>query len=339
MAISSWLASTMVLLGFHHFILSFKYFIHAKVNDNLNVIMIGFTSLIFAYFTLINDSYGLRIITFSSMMVILSLQACVLFYEHIVNHKQKYYYFPLISFVIYFFAYSFRIIQVIGGRHGVSFMDNSSQDNIFMLASMLASILMMTGLIYVINGRLIEELKIQAITRENLLNETKSLAEIDSLTGLYNRMKSEEILYDLQSSIKTSDQSFGFMLIDIDHFKSINDSFGHPEGDKILKCLASVLNRTVRKTDFVGRWGGDEFIVILPEVSPLVARRIAEKIKAEVAEIICHNRIITLSIGIGIYGHQDNLHDFISDVDTALYEAKHSGRNAFVFHKKEARLL
>ncbi|HDL50642.1 MAG TPA: GGDEF domain-containing protein, partial [Firmicutes bacterium] len=112
-----------------------------------------------------------------------------------------------------------------------------------------------------------------------LKKEAEELAIKDYLTGLYNRRELERMLsYEISKSIRY-DSSFQLMMIDLDEFKSINDAFGHPEGDRVLKKFAEILRESVRKTDLVFRYGGDEFIVFVPGDDKMAVEKISKRIR------------------------------------------------------------
>jgi diguanylate cyclase (GGDEF)-like protein len=131
-------------------------------------------------------------------------------------------------------------------------------------------------------------------------------------------------------------------MVDIDHFKTINDTYGHMVGDHVLTVFAQLLKRCIRKTDHIVRYGGDEFLVILPSTDIETAKIIAERIRCEVGKInIPPFRNITVphiscSLGVSTYPEYcDNKDDLIRTSDLALYKAKKSGRNCMKVYKKK----
>jgi len=115
-------------------------------------------------------------------------------------------------------------------------------------------------------------------------------------------------------------------MIDIDNFKSYNDSFGHLEGDELLKKVSEILTKNLREIDIICRYGGDEFVVILPETEVDGAKTVADKIKSEIEKYPFKQKV-TLSIGLAKRGNKMNGHDLIQRADRALYEAKDKGKN------------
>jgi len=167
--------------------------------------------------------------------------------------------------------------------------------------------------------------------------ELKKLTITDSLTGLLNRRYLFERLKDELARSERHNHSLSLLMLDLDGFKYCNDTFGHLFGDKILKTLAETLLNTLRSMDVVARFGGDEFIVILPETPEPLAIEIAERLRFNIAKQMTvpddmeplESRAITASIGIVCYPqHGETLEKLIENADKALYRAKNKGKNA-----------
>jgi len=168
---------------------------------------------------------------------------------------------------------------------------------------------------------------------KNLKNEKRNIESIvnkDHLTGLYNR----RYLHYLQNELKQSNQSFSVIMIDIDHFKNINDTYGHTIGDDVLIEFSNILKNSVRDDDVVVRYGGEEFIIIMKIVQKGILFRNAERIRNKI-EKFTFSKIgnITASFGIAYDDRDHNINEVIKNADTALYEAKENGRNQVVFYK------
>jgi diguanylate cyclase (GGDEF)-like protein len=177
----------------------------------------------------------------------------------------------------------------------------------------------------------------------DLLNEKadryKQLAAIDPLTNLYNRYKFIELFTTEVHSMKQRQQAVSLLLLDIDHFKQVNDTYGHNMGDEILVAISKQLTAIVRNIDVVSRWGGEEFLVMLPTAELEQARIIAEKIRTLIEKTEFPEGLsVTMSIGIHQIDLDDGLEETISKADTALYRAKNNGRNRVDSYIEEARL-
>ncbi len=166
------------------------------------------------------------------------------------------------------------------------------------------------------------------------LAKTAEEAKRDALTGLRNRKAFDEELAKLLKSYREKGEIFSLIMVDIDHFKRFNDRFGHKVGDKVLQIVANTLNYTLKGKDFVGRYGGEEFVVLLPRTSLENACVVGEQIRENVSE----KRLrvtktgenlgtITVSVGVSQVNENDTAESVIERADRALYLAKNSGRN------------
>ena len=168
--------------------------------------------------------------------------------------------------------------------------------------------------------------------RLKVLNKKlKKLYLTDKLTGLYNRFKIDKELYLQKEKIdRNSNYSCGLMLVDIDYFKSINDTLGHLVGDHILKEISNLLKNNFRKIDIVGRWGGEEFLIILPFTSKEISKKVAENLRVLIEEnnfTYKMDRKITISVGVTEFLKSKSVEDTLLLVDNLLYKAKGNGRN------------
>ncbi|HGM5581364.1 TPA: diguanylate cyclase [Pseudomonas putida] len=156
----------------------------------------------------------------------------------------------------------------------------------------------------------------------------------DSLTGLYNHTHILQLLEDCSFRARREEHPLSFAMLDIDHFKKINDRHGHPMGDRVIKSLALFLKQRLRKTDFIGRYGGEEFAIVMPNTGLEAAHRVLDEIRRRFAEIHYpaqpHDLQCTFSAGVvQLDGMLDAL-TMASAADEALYRAKHAGRNCVV---------
>lgn len=171
------------------------------------------------------------------------------------------------------------------------------------------------------------------ITERENAREAEELARHDGLTDLFNQRAFFELLREETSRAQRFKHSVSLLMLDIDHFKHVNDTYGHPVGDLVLKGLSDLLKKQARVVDRVCRYGGEEFMVILPETEAAAAMQIAERLRAEVeyrpfgmggGKVVN----ITVSIGVSTYPQQaDTPEAIVRASDTALYDAKRAGRN------------
>jgi two-component system cell cycle response regulator len=158
------------------------------------------------------------------------------------------------------------------------------------------------------------------------------LANFDSLTGLYNRRAILSKLRELINLANRYKEDFSLIMLDIDHFKSVNDRYGHLTGDEVLEKIAALIRRNIRNTDIVGRYGGEEFIIVLPQTNLSSAWAIAERIRsiienAEMKDPAGTVFTVTVSQGLSEWERGEDADSLISCADEALYKAKGRGRN------------
>lgn len=164
--------------------------------------------------------------------------------------------------------------------------------------------------------------------------EFEQLSVTDSLTGLLNRRYLEERLAEEIKRSRRDGFQMSFMMIDVDHFKSYNDNFSHPEGDKALKIVATCLKESLRSSDVAARYGGEEFSILLPQTTLNESRTIAERIREKVLASEFPHRQVTISVGVVTCSDTIcTAQSVIKAADDALYEAKRRGRNNVQFHE------
>jgi two-component system, cell cycle response regulator len=170
---------------------------------------------------------------------------------------------------------------------------------------------------------------------ENALAASEFRASHDGLTGLYNR---PTIMAFLQREINRSvreGKTTGVILADVDHFKSVNDTYGHAAGDQVLLEIAGRMHGTLRSYDFLGRYGGEEFLIVAPGCGPVETQEVAERLRQAVARVpICAEGIrlkSTISLGAGVADSSAIIGPLLQHIDSALYEAKREGRNRVAF--------
>ena len=166
-----------------------------------------------------------------------------------------------------------------------------------------------------------------------LIHSLSRKANTDEVTGVANRHYFTELMRHECARVKRAKQPLALLLIDIDHFKAINDRYGHPAGDVVLRTLTRCITRTIRASDICGRYGGDEFVILLTDSTSAGARLTAQRLIAAIAasNAVDHGRRIEFNISVGIAGYQAtsdcSLEALIRVADKALYQAKQEGRN------------
>ncbi len=174
----------------------------------------------------------------------------------------------------------------------------------------------------------IDEINSLKAELERYVKKIEQLSITDSLTKIYNRSKFESSLdYEIERARRYGNP-LSLIIFDIDHFKSINDTYGHLIGDSVLTEIANLVKNNIRSTDIFARWGGEEFVILAPNINKEQAKMLAEKIR----KLIAHHRFkyvdhVTVSLGVTEFLPSDNKESFIKRADEALYLAKRKGRN------------
>lgn len=184
------------------------------------------------------------------------------------------------------------------------------------------------------------------INRANVYAEILKHATLDALTGFYNRRQMEERIKQETASAKRKKTPLCAIMIDIDYFKSVNDTYGHAAGDFILKTASKIIRSQLREYDIASRYGGEEFAIILPftkqEEAVMVAERLRKAVESRIINIENVNtkndtRTIQITISLGIYSFKENdrPEDLLMKADKALYDAKETGRNKVIVYKED----
>lgn len=178
----------------------------------------------------------------------------------------------------------------------------------------------------------VDKLRQTQIELQEALEAVEKLARLDPLTGILNRRALMEIAEQEMNRAKRYGTPFSILLLDVDHFKQVNDTYGHPVGDQALCAVVESILNGIRQVDFVGRYGGEEFAVILPEISTDSAWKAAERIRLQIEKMTIFTEQgelkLTVSIGVTTYEREDKIVDqLFKRSDQGLYQAKAEGRN------------
>ncbi|MBW6456351.1 MAG: GGDEF domain-containing protein, partial [Trueperaceae bacterium] len=158
--------------------------------------------------------------------------------------------------------------------------------------------------------------------------EMHTLAHTDALTGLANRRAAQEVLGREVARADRYDRDVSVLMLDLDRFKLLNDTYGHPVGDRVLVALAERLRAHHRASDLVARWGGEEFLVVAPETATAQARKLADHLRAQVAkDAFLDGHRVTVSVGVASFRPGDDVEALVARADAAMYRAKEAGRN------------
>lgn len=244
------------------------------------------------------------------------------------------------------FAFLITIISVYNTSHGIGpFSIFAEKETTIYLQEYIGLLLIITMFFGVLlkeikdSNKKLEELnktleekveeKTQSLIQAN--KKLNQLASKDSLTNIFNRRMLEEFINQETIKSKRYKYNLSLIMVDIDHFKDVNDRYGHQIGDEVLIKLTKIISLNIRKADVFGRWGGEEFIVLLPETNIEKAYIVAENIRKKVEK---YNFGLvgtkTVSLGITEFKFDEDMLEFVKRADDAMYEAKRSGRNKVI---------
>jgi diguanylate cyclase (GGDEF)-like protein len=193
-----------------------------------------------------------------------------------------------------------------------------------------------TSVLSIRMGELRMRLAARKVELQEALATIRALAQVDELTRLSNRRHVFELLKAEQARCIRSSEPLSIVLIDLDHFKAVNDRHGHAVGDAVLRGFAQALREGLRETDGAGRWGGEEFLLVLPHMTAAAATTLVDRLRGVMAERLLDPTVpelrVSFSAGISECGGGEVAQDAIARADNALYDAKHAGRGRTVVH-------
>ena len=173
-----------------------------------------------------------------------------------------------------------------------------------------------------------DELTAEIEKRREIEEELKVLSTVDELPQLYNRRAFNDYLAQMIVQAQRYNEPLSIAMLDFDHFKKINDRLGHTVGDSVLKQLAEIIQANIRASDVLARWGGEEFILLMPKITLADAARVMDRLRLIVAdEEFVGGSTVTISVGVTELRPGDGFDDLLKRVDEAQYRAKASGRN------------
>ena len=236
---------------------------------------------------------------------------------------------------IYQGAYS-NMMQFILDEFPESILENSKDNSALTNFVIRITSLDMSLAIETYHYSLMNELEDEVKMAHSVETTLRSEAETDSLTGLYNRKYAFSHLNEEIGNAHQYSNNISILMLDIDYFKKVNDTYGHQAGDEVLKEISMEITKILRDHDIVGRYGGEEYIIGLVNITSERAIQVAERIRKLVADtsIVINAQTIkvTVSIGVAHLGLEDDLHSLIKRSDAALYSAKGAGRNCVIIN-------
>lgn len=274
-------------------------------------------TLFIAWFTLISPNYQIKLVVFTAISASLyGIQAIVA-----IKHRENglVYLFFIGALVTAFVITLMRCVSgILELEKDAHFLSQDWMQITYLLFASSIPLVLSTGF-FMIASRKIQQKLIE-------------LSRVDSLTGILNRRAFLEVCEGEHSRHRRHHREMSVVLMDIDHFKQVNDTYGHATGDLVLISVCTTVQSMLRKSDAFGRIGGEEFALLLPETCEGDAHSLAERIRIGVSITrVRHNLQVTLSLGVTKFDVQrEMMHEAMSRADAALYHAKSSGRNRTV---------
>ncbi|WP_295894569.1 GGDEF domain-containing protein [uncultured Vibrio sp.] len=320
MSLSIVVSNVLLCLGFSICLLGFCQFREASfLPAKLSLFALLPVFLALVYFYYYDNSINARVVVVSLHLGISQLFASFVIYTGKAQDRRLPTMVLSAAFLLVSITMFIRasiVLQIVELQH---YMQGGWVHQIPYLCSMFVIMALSFSLVWLVNGRLtcsIEELVLH-----------------DSLTSLYNRRGMDKIVPDMRTRSVRNDESLVVLMCDIDHFKSINDRFGHLKGDEVIVQVSNVIQENLRLKDVAIRYGGEEFLIILPDTCVTEAMDLADRIRHAVWAMATNgqgNENVTISIGSAQCEGEESLESLIKRADRALYEAKKRGRNCVV---------
>ncbi len=314
-------SNIMIISGLIFLLFGFEKFLSARVNHTINYVLLGLYIISHTYFSLKNPDLALRKVSFSLATMLIFGQCLELLIRREIRAQRINSIGVALICVGLVLTSLVRVIIVIVLPPDQSFFESNIYDTAVLLVYQFLHIALTFALTLMITRR--------------LSNQLEDLAMKDSLTGLINRRYFFiRGLDEVKRAIRYKNP-LSIIMLDIDHFKKINDTYGHEAGDKVLVCIASILSQNVREVDIAARLGGEEFAILVPNTNAVDALVLAERLRNEIESTSCSSLAgkanVTASIGVAsLTPEMTDLDTLLRDADTAMYQAKGRGRNRVV---------
>jgi len=291
------------------------------------ILGLGFISL-YAWFTFSDPDIRMRIMLFSAMTLPMLIHIVYLIFFKADAAHRKYALNTGITMALFGLVYLSRIYCAYFDPVPGTYFNTPMPDTFHHILGLCLTVLLTLSLHLMINGKLVRQTECHARALEEL-------ASRDGLTNLYNRRKMESLLKKEFYRFQRYGCPFSVIICDIDHFKLVNDTKGHDAGDRALISVADILKQNIRSEDAAGRWGGEEFLILLPESTEKQGADTAEKLRKKISGCPGSETRISLSFGVAQAVEPQSLNLILKHADQALYNAKKKGRNQVVTHAME----
>lgn len=328
--ISIVLANTLMFTGAILFLIGLRRFLSLKLTWWPYVMMVIVFVSTYSIFTFVFQNKAVRLLIFTVMISIIFVQIIR------INNKKldkKHWLFSRAVVVAHMFLliiHGSRAMMAILIKFG-DYQSLEGVEAVFITLSMMAMVYLTFAVIHMIDMKLLFELNASNRYTKQLLIATEKLAVTDNLTGIANRRKIEEQLKQQLDVYETNSVPFGIMMVDVDHFKRFNDQYGHDFGDQVIIAVSHYIKENITNQGSVGRWGGEEFLIILKHADYEKVQQVAEDLRIGIAALTFVrgeiNISATVSIGCSLSTDKTSTDQLIKHADLALYQAKEKGRN------------
>lgn len=305
-----WLGHSLVLFGFVLLHCGSRRFFNLDTRPRILLFMYVLVLLALGWFGMVKPSYRAQVITFNTALIALHLLT-LRFLAQAGNRN-----FPIrmvqATLVLHIAVLVVRLQVAFRAQPGGDMMEPTLLQTLYLSAFVVIGLLLLIGAVL--------------MATERVRTELEYLATHDALAGTLNRRAILSACEDELERSQRYGQPFSLLMIDLDHFKAVNDSFGHLHGDKVLAHFAEQARAALRRADRLGRYGGEEFLILLPNTTADAASTVAQRIHAALAR--GHALDCKVSIGVATWwGAEDSLDAMLTRADDALYSAKAKGRN------------
>ena len=258
--------------------------------------------------------------------------------------------FPLVAFIIIRLRFVGAALSVAGAGGSVALLVILGMDPLHfgegveafsrwsLIVLALGTPMLLMGVVLDDNLDYQSHLEARVAERTQALQDALAAANVlvitDSLTQAFNRRHMETLVQDEVERAQRYHQATALIILDIDYFKAVNDNYGHPTGDKVLRQVSDMLGQNLRQSDALGRWGGEEFLILLPQINVAAATNVAEKLRQAIfATEFGLKEPLSISLGVADLLRDESAGEWIKRADQALYNAKHLGRNQVALAK------
>jgi diguanylate cyclase (GGDEF)-like protein len=300
-------------------------FTEQKINTICHLMWIGFVLLLSVPLRFIENGHRYAVIVVGSYCAYAVLSSAKKSYDYMIQDFAKKYCILTIAPLI--FMGTAWIIRILGTVFLTTQPTDLRSNSTFLMGFLISAIINMISFNITLIGLVIGQ----------MLSDVKRLTNKDSLTNLYNRRYITQIANKNMNKVFKPGESFSMLMLDIDHFKKVNDTYGHAAGDAALVICAKVLQEATQKKYIPGRLGGEEFCLLLPKTSITEAKVIAENLRKEIenATVKWEDTLIPITASFGVAGvtSQEEWSNLLNKADVAMYEAKKNGRNQVMVAK------